>query len=76
MKYLFDEAVAHHPGGRFQQAEQLYRQILEGHPTHADALHLLGLVAYQGLAYDRTRDLIGQAIQQDGKKALYHYNLV
>lgn len=75
VKHLFDEAVAHHRGGRFQQAEQLYRNILEGHPTHADALHLLGLVAYQGLEYDRARDLIGQAIQQDGKKALYHYNL-
>ena len=49
VKHLFDEAVAHHRGGRFQQAEQLYRNILEGHPTHADALHLLGLVAYQGL---------------------------
>ncbi len=75
VKHLFDEAVAHHRGGRFQQAEQLYRNILEGHPTHADALHLLGLVAYQGLEYDRARDLIGQAIQQDGKKALYHYNM-
>jgi len=75
VQHLFDEAVAHHRGGLFQEAEQLYRQILEGHPTHADALHLLGLVAYQGLEYDRARDLIGQAIQQDGKKALYHYNL-
>ena len=75
VKHLFDEAVAHHRGGRFQEAEQLYRQILEGNPIHAAALHLLGLVAYQGLEYDRARDLIGQAIQQDGKKALYHYNL-
>jgi len=75
VKQLFGDAVAHHGGGRFQEAEHLYRQILEGHPTHADALHLLGLVAYQGLEYDRARDLIGQAIQQNGKKALYHYNL-
>lgn len=40
-------AVAHHRAGRFSQAADLYRAILEANPTHADALHLLGLLEYQ-----------------------------
>ncbi len=75
VKQTFDQAVAHHRGGRLLQAEQLYRQILDEFPFHADALHLLGLVAYQRSDYDRARDLIGQAIRQEGKKALFHYNM-
>lgn len=69
-----EEAVTHHRGGRFQQAEQLYRKILETQPTHADALHLLGLLDYQRSEYDRALDLIAQAIRQNKKNPLYHYN--
>jgi thioredoxin-like negative regulator of GroEL len=36
-------ALQHHQAGRLQSAEQIYRQILEIEPNHADAVHLLGL---------------------------------
>ena len=73
-KQLFDEAVNHHRGGRLSQAETCYRQILTQDPTHADALHLLGLVAYQQARYEWALDCISKAIQQDATKPLYFYN--
>mgnify|MGYP003324648612 CR=1 FL=1 len=74
-KQKLDEALAHHRGGRFSQAEQLYRQILDVYPTHADALHLLGLVVYQRADYQQARSLIEKAIQQNKANPRYHYNL-
>ena len=75
VKALFTEAVAHHQAQRFQQAEQLYRRILALHPSHADALHLLGLIAYQQGDHPSAIDLISKAIQYDPKKPHYLFNL-
>src|SRR5689334_7654558 len=44
---LFNLAVLHHESGRLQQAEALYRQVVEAEPTHAGAHHRLGLLAHQ-----------------------------
>ncbi len=40
-------AVAAHQNGRLAEAEAGYQQALRQHPGFPDALHLLGLVAYQ-----------------------------
>ena len=74
-KQLFAEAITHHQGGRLSQAETCYQKILTQDPTHAGALHLLGLVAYQQGRYDRALDCITKAIQRDATKPLYFYNL-
>ncbi len=74
-KQLFAEAITHHQGGRLSQAETCYQKILTQDPTHADALHLLGLVGYQQGRYDRALDCITKAIQRDATKPLYFYNL-
>src|ERR1700739_4580404 len=37
----------HHRAGRLDRAQALYRRVLEKDPDHAEALHLLGVVAYQ-----------------------------
>lgn len=57
------------------QAETCYQTILTRDPAHADALHLLGLVAYQQARYERAFDCITKAIQRDATKPLYFYNL-
>ncbi len=74
VKQLFDEAVTHHRGGRLAQAETCYQKILTEDPTHADALHLLGLIAYRRFHYGRALKLITQAIQHNATKPLYWYN--
>jgi tetratricopeptide (TPR) repeat protein len=38
---------AHHQAGRLRRAEALYRKALQKGPDDANALHLLGVVAYQ-----------------------------
>ena len=41
------QAVAHHQAGRLQEAERLYRGILQAQPDHPDANHNLGVLAVQ-----------------------------
>jgi len=41
------QAVAHHQAGRLQEAEQLYRAILQAQPYQPDANHNLGVLAGQ-----------------------------
>ena len=43
----FQAAAKHHQSGRLPEAEKIYRQILAADPNHADALHLLGVLAQQ-----------------------------
>jgi protein O-GlcNAc transferase len=59
---IFQLALQHHSAGRFQAAEQLYRQVLALHPQHADALHNLGELALRAGQNDIAVDLIRQAI--------------
>jgi len=54
-------ALEHHNAGRLGEAEALYRQILEVKPDHADALHYLGVIAYQVGNHEVAADLIGKA---------------
>ena len=44
---LLQEAMAQHQAGLLQEAEIIYREILAENPNNPDALHLLGLLAYQ-----------------------------
>ena len=39
--------LTHHQAGRLDRAEALYRKIHLAEPEHADALHLLGVLAFQ-----------------------------
>ncbi len=73
-KQLFEEAVTHHRAGQLSQAETCYQNLLAQDPAHADALHLLGVVAYQQALYERALDCITKAIQRDATNPLYFYN--
>jgi protein O-GlcNAc transferase len=63
-----------HREGRLDEAEARYREVLRIVPEHADALHLLGLIAQQAGRFEGACELIGRAISQT-KKAVYYYNL-
>src|SRR5271157_1457927 len=68
-------AIQHHQAGRLQAAEQIYRQILAVEPNHADALHLLGVIASQVGKHEVAVEYIGRAIGLKGSAAFFHNNL-
>jgi tetratricopeptide (TPR) repeat protein len=72
---IFNEAVAHHQAGRLAEAEALYRQILALDASHADSLHMLGVMAQQNGRYEDAVALIGRAIRIRGDVFSYHNNL-
>jgi len=71
----FDDAVKAYLNGRLGRAEKLFRQIVKTTPANPDALHLLGLIAFQkGHAKDAERR-IRQAIKIRATNPAYHSNL-
>src|SRR5947209_15197934 len=59
----FDVAVRLHQAGQFQQADEIYRQILAADPTNADAWHLRGALATQVGQHDVAVRSIGRAVE-------------
>lgn len=56
-------AVALHQQGRLADAGKAYEEVLRLVPEHADALHMLGVVAAQGGRFDQALALLLQAHQ-------------
>src|SRR6476469_8104932 len=71
---LLQEGLQHHQAGRLAPAEACYRRVLAAHPDHADALHLLGVIAHQAGRHDLAIGLINQAIKQNAQNAGYFYS--
>jgi predicted O-linked N-acetylglucosamine transferase (SPINDLY family) len=71
---LLQRAVSHHQAGQLAEAEALYRQILQTAPTHAVALHLLGVIAYQVGQYPTALQLIDEALRINPNYAEAHGN--
>jgi predicted O-linked N-acetylglucosamine transferase (SPINDLY family) len=69
------QAVRHHQAGQLAQAEQLYRAVLQADPQQAEALHLLGLIAYQVGHPDAAATCIGQALRLRPDFAVAHNSL-
>jgi predicted O-linked N-acetylglucosamine transferase (SPINDLY family) len=68
-------ALQHHQAGRIHEAEVLCRQFLEVQPNHPDALHFLGIIAYQAARYDMAIDCITRAIALNPNEPQFHNNL-
>ena len=75
---LFAAGLVHHQAGRLAEAEVHYRRTLDAVPDHADALHLLGGLAYQTGRHEAAIELIGRAIEHNNGNPSYHcsYGLV
>ncbi len=69
------QAVQHHQLGQIDDAEGLYRRILAHHPSHADALHLLGLVHYARGEFAAATEQVRRAVAVAPQSAVYHFNL-
>jgi tetratricopeptide (TPR) repeat protein len=72
---LLQRGVQCHQTGLLAQAEDCYRQVLVVQPNHADALHLLGVLAHQGGRPEVAIDLIRLALRQHDKNPVFHINL-
>src|SRR5580658_8823337 len=72
---LVDRGLTHHRAGRLDEAERTYRQVLEMDATHADATHLLGMIAFQTGRLDLAVDMIRKAIAVHPTAASYYSNL-
>lgn len=68
-------AVEHHQSGRLPEAAAIYRQVLNADPDHADANHLLGIVAFQEERFADAVDLIGKARDLAPKETNFNINL-
>ena len=68
-------ALQHHQAGRLAEAEAIYRQILAADPRHADAMHLLGVIAHQVGRNDVAVEMILKAIALAPANPAFHSNL-
>ena len=69
------QALALHNEGRLPEAESLYRHILSIEPEHPDALHYLGMLAYQVGKSDIAAELINKALKLRPDYVNAHNNL-
>jgi predicted O-linked N-acetylglucosamine transferase (SPINDLY family) len=67
-----EEAIDHHRAGRVSEAVALYREALTADPEHPDALHLLGLLAYQCGDLAAAETLLAEAIRVAPGIAEFH----
>ena len=65
----------HHRAGRLLEAEHFYRRVLEAHPRHAGAFHLLGLIAFQVGKHELAAQLVGDATRFDAFHPPYRVDL-
>jgi predicted O-linked N-acetylglucosamine transferase (SPINDLY family) len=69
------QGVAWHQGGHLLQARGAYQEILKMAPGHFDALHLLGVTAYQMQNALEAVNLIGRAIEINPGNAGARFNM-
>lgn len=75
LQQAIDLALQHHNRGELQQAEAIYQQVLAAFPEQPDALHLMGVLAFQCNQPQLAADFIRRAIVAYPDDANFHYNL-
>ncbi|HTV49457.1 MAG TPA: tetratricopeptide repeat protein [Phycisphaerae bacterium] len=66
-------ALEHKRAGKFVEAEKVYQQILSQQPNNADALHLMGVLAFDRGNAQRAIELIQQAISIKPIAGMYYH---
>lgn len=72
---LFEQGLQFHSQGDFARAMQTYEQVLKLEPRHFDALHHVGIVAFQIGNYDMAAGFIRSALAVNPGHAGAHSNL-
>lgn len=71
---LLRRAAAHHQRGALNEAEALYRQVLDRQPHNFDALHLYGVLKHQRGQSAEALTLIAQALKANAQAPAAHAN--
>ncbi len=72
---LFQEGLSLHQQGQIEQARLAYERMLALHPGHADAMHMLGVIAMQSTNYALAVELISVSVQANPVNATAQLNL-
>jgi predicted O-linked N-acetylglucosamine transferase (SPINDLY family) len=64
-------ALGHFQAGRADEAERLCREVLRSSPAHADALHVLGIIAHRRGDHLLAAERIEEAVRIDPAKPHY-----
>jgi len=78
MDYEFlsiDNAIRLYESGKTDEAEAVCRQILKEQTANANALQLLGVIAFRRRNYEEAEAIVLQAIAVNGQAAEYHNDL-
>jgi predicted O-linked N-acetylglucosamine transferase (SPINDLY family) len=65
----------HHQRGQWVEAEKVYNEILAEHPQHAEAMHLLGMLAAQTGRFGVAIELFRRCIAISPDRPAYYINL-
>ena len=75
MNPQLQQALQAHQANRFDEAERLYRAVLQAEPDHADAMSLLGLVLGATERHDDAIAYAEKAVARDPQSALFAFHL-
>lgn len=72
---ILNNAVRLQEQGRLDEAEAMYRQLLEINPEHTDVLYLLGMLAMRKKSFDSAIDLLYKAVRLSPGVIAYEFTL-
>ena len=72
---VLNNAVRLHEQGRLDEAEAMYRQLLEISPEQTDVLYLLGTLALQKKSFDSAVELLYKAVRLAPDVVAYEFTL-
>ena len=72
---VLNNAVRLHEQGRLDEAEAMYRQLLEIAPEQTDVLYLLGMLAMQKKSFDSAIELLYKAVRLAPDVVAYEFTL-
>jgi tetratricopeptide (TPR) repeat protein len=75
VQQMLESAAKYYESGHLEEAQQLYREVLERDPEEAAALHGLGLLAYKMRQCEEAANYLRRATARVPGSAAYHSNL-
>ena len=71
----YQDALELHLSGKYEKAEQKYKQVLNTDINHAEVWYSLSRLYFQTGRYQDTLESLIKALELDASKAIWHYDL-